>query len=194
MTLYNKTVKFVDDAFQGKQKRHFERAVYWMEKLYPTFTEAHRIAAYSHNIERGIMKERERQYTNKDFIRQHEEDGAMIMSEFLKKEGADDVTITKVAHLISRHEEGGDEEQNALKDADSVSYFETNAEMFVRERAKTDGYEKVKEKIDWMFDRITSPVAKEAARANYEKWSRELEESSSPRTSNGSQGGCMRYN
>ncbi|MDE2038274.1 MAG: hypothetical protein KGI69_03585 [Patescibacteria group bacterium] len=175
MTLYDKAVKCVDDAFQDKQKRHFERTVYWMEKFYPAYTTAHRIAAYSHDIERGIMKERDRQYLNKDFIRQHEEDRARLMAEFLKKEGADDDIIDKVKHLISRHEEGGDEEQNALKDADSVSYFETNAEMFVRKRAEQDGYEKVKGKLDWMFDRITSSAAKDAARANYEKWRKELD-------------------
>ncbi len=75
---------------------------------------------------------------------------------------------------MSKHEFGGDAEQDALMDADSVSYFETNAEMFVRERAKAEGYEKIKGKLDWMFDRIKSKKAKDAARGNYEKWIGEL--------------------
>lgn len=36
--------------------------------------------------------------------------------------------------MISRHEEGGDDAQNALMDADSVSFFETNVENFVRKK------------------------------------------------------------
>ena len=98
------------------------------------------------------------------------------MAEFLKSQGADEAIINTVVHLIGRHEVGGDAEQNALMDADSVSYFETNAEMFVTERAARDGYQKVKEKIDWMFNRISSEKHKEFARENYEKWSKALEE------------------
>lgn len=175
MNLYDKTIRFVNEAFEGKNIAHFERTVYWFERFYPQFTEAHRIAAYSHDIERGVMKERDRDYLNPDFLKQHMEDGARIMGEFLEKEGAEQNLIQKVKHLISKHEVGGDVEQNALMDADSVSYFETNAEMFVKKRVLEDGYEKVKGKLDWMYSRISSPIAKEAARANYEKWSRELE-------------------
>jgi len=175
MSLYDKTVAYVDSAFKGKGKRHFERAVYWVEKFYPNCTEAHKIAAYSHDIERAIRGENDRRYLDADILKKHQEVGAEIMSTFLTEQGADAATIATVAHLISHHEVGGDAEQNALKDADSVSYFETNAEMFVRERAAEDGYEKVKEKLDWMYDRITSPQAKEAAKANYEKWRGELD-------------------
>ena len=114
-------------------------------------------------------------YSIPDILKRHQEDGAEIMGEFLEKNGADKETINKVKHLISRHELGGDAEQNALMDADSVSYFETNAEMFVTKRALTDGYEKVKGKINWMFNRISSEERKKFARENYEKWSKVLE-------------------
>jgi len=147
-----------------------------MEQFYPDFTEAHRIAAYSHDIERGIMKERDRDYLNRDFLKQHMEDGARIMSDFLKKEGADNETIEKVKHLIKNHEIGGDNEQNALMDADSVSFFETNAEMFVKDRVKEDGYEKIKGKLDWMFNRISTEEHRKFARDNYLKWSKALNE------------------
>lgn len=174
--LYDKVVKFVDDAFEGKNIKHFERTVYWFEKFYPNFTEAQRIAAYSHDIERGIMKERDRDYLNPDFLRKHMEDGARIMGDFLKKEGADNEVIQTVKHLISKHEVGGDNEQNVLMDADSVSYFETNAEMFVRKRVLEDGYEKVKGKLDWMFNRISSKEHKDFASENYNKWSKVLDQ------------------
>lgn len=176
--LFNKTIKFVDEVSQGKQKGHFERAVFWFEKFILEPTEAHRIAAYSHDIERFLRTEQEKvpdDYLNQEFLKNHQERGAEIMADFLKKEDASDDMINKVKHLISKHEVGGDEEQNALMDADSVSFFETNAEMFVNKKAPVEGYKRVKEKLDWMFDRISSDEHKVFARENYDKWSKELE-------------------
>lgn len=174
---YKKVIRFVDDAFKGKQKPHFERTVYWFEKFSPIFSEVHKIAAYAHDIERAFRDETKKvpeNYLDPVFLAEHQGKGAEIISEFLRESGASPEIIEKVAHLIRKHEEGGDAEQNALKDADSVSFFETNAEMFVNEKAPKEGYEKIKEKLDWMFGRITLPEAKEAASPEYEKWSEEL--------------------
>ncbi len=178
MTTYNKTIAFVDNAYQGKQKPHFERTVYWLEKFLPECTEAHRVAAYSHDIERAFRDEDTKvpkDYLDKDFLRYHQERGGEIMKEFLLEEGLDQDFIDKVVHLIYRHEEGGDVEQNAIMDADSVSFFETNAEMFVNKKAPVEGYEKVKSKLDWMFERIVSQRAENEAKENYERLIGELE-------------------
>lgn len=177
VSLYDKTVEFVDKAFKGK-KPHFERTVYWFEKFSPVFSEAHKIAAYAHDIERAFRSDDTDNvdYNGEFYTKYHPEKGAEILGDFLKQQGANETMIEKVKQLIRKHEVGGDAEQDALMDADSVSYFETNAEMFVKERAKKEGYEKIKGKFDWMFNRIKSAKAKEAARANYEKWSRELKE------------------
>lgn len=174
MNLYDKVVEYVDNSF-GSKKPHFERAVYWIEKFIPNATEVHRISAYAHDIERGINGEKDRDYLNREFYMAHSEKGAEIIGEFLEKNGADIETINKVKHLISRHEVGGDAEQNALMDADSVSYFETNAEHFVKNRIKEDGYEKIKGKFDLMYNRISTDEHRKFAKENYDKWSKELE-------------------
>lgn len=83
--------------------------------------------------------------------------------------------IENVVHLVSRHEWGGDEDQNLLRDADSASFLETNAEGFVTRKAQGEGYEKIRKKLDWMFDRIGSEERKEHVRENYEKWSKLLD-------------------
>jgi hypothetical protein len=178
MNIFEKTTAFVDQSFGGKQKAHFERTVYWLETLLPDHTEAHSVAAYSHDIERAFRDENTNapdDYLDSEFLRHHEERGAEIMKEFLIKEKQSENFIKTVTHLISRHEEGGDREQDVLKDADSVSFFETNAEMFVTKKAPAEGYDKVKAKLDWMFNRISSEDAKAAAQLNYEKWIDELE-------------------
>ncbi|MBP6931499.1 MAG: DUF4202 family protein [Candidatus Pacebacteria bacterium] len=178
MDIYNKTVEYVDQSFKGKQKAHFERTVYWYEKFIPNITEAHKIAAYSHDIERAFRSENEivpENYLDQKFLKNHQEKGGKIMFDFLQKENIPEEVINKVVNLISKHEVGGDEEQNALMDADSISFFETNAEMFVNKKAPIEGHCKVKEKLDWMFNRISSSMGKEIARPNYEKWIKELE-------------------
>ncbi len=175
MDLYKETINYVDNAFGGK-KRHFERTVFWYEKFIPNLTEAHRIAAYAHDIERGLNGEKDRDYLNPEFLIMHQQEGAKIMRNFLIEKGADENTISLVEHLITKHEVGGDFEQDALMDADSVSFMETNVENFVLNRIKEDGLEKVKGKIDWMFNRIKSPAAKEIARPNYERWVKLLQQ------------------
>jgi len=177
MDLYKKVIEYVDTSFKRKMP-HFERTVFWYEKFIPNITDAHRIAAYSHDIERAF---RDKNMTSPDsfrdqfYLKYHPEKGAEIIGEFLQKNGVDQETINKVKHLVSKHEVGGDFEQNALMDADAISYFETNAQHFVEERVPVEGYKKIKEKLDWMFDRINSEEHKNLARANYEKWSKELE-------------------
>ncbi|WKZ26777.1 MAG: DUF4202 family protein [Candidatus Paceibacterota bacterium] len=179
MDLFSKTIEYVDKSFQWKQKPHFERTVFWLERFLPEANEAHKIAAYSHDIERSFRDEKTKNnlknYLDKEFLRVHQEKGAEIMAKFLKSQKSSEDVIKTVRHLISKHEVGGDEEQNALMDADSVSFFETNAELFVNEKAAIEGYEEVKEKLDWMFNRISSKKRKEIARENYEKWSKILE-------------------
>ena len=177
MELYDKTVEYVDQSFKGEQKPHFERTVYWLQQFLPDFSEAHRIAAYSHDIERAFQDKKKvtENYLDPEFLKNHQEKGAKIMSDFLLSQGATKDVIEKVAYLISKHEVGGGAEQNALMDADSVSFFETNAEMFVNKKAPAEGYGSVKEKLDWMFNRISNEDHKKFARENYERWSRELE-------------------
>jgi hypothetical protein len=46
MDLFSKTVEYVDRSFEGKQKLHFERTAFWIQKFLPESTEAHKIAAF----------------------------------------------------------------------------------------------------------------------------------------------------
>ncbi len=178
MDIVEKVKEFVDRSF-GKKKPHFERTVYWIEKFIPNATEAHKIAAYSHDVERAFRdadKMIPEDYIEEKFLKNHQEKGSEIMADFLRDEGALEYLIKKVKHLIESHEFGGDEEQNALMDADSISFFETNAEHFVNERSINEGYDKIKSKLDWNFNRISSKKHKDIIRDNYKKWLDVLEE------------------
>lgn len=83
--------------------------------------------------------------------------------------------IERVRNLVSKHEEGGNDDQNVLKDADSVSYFEVNAGRFIKKHLQKVGKEKIRKKFDWMFSRITSEKARAIARLWYEAALKKLE-------------------
>lgn len=173
-TLYQKVVEYVDQSF-GKKSEHFERTVYWLLQLKPDADIYFQIAAYSHDIQRAfvfketleMVEKSESGFKDPEFLKSHQEDGAKRMYEFLMKNGCDEPDAKRVYHLISKHEEGGDEEQNILKDADSISYFECNADHFVTKYSPILGAKKIKDKFDWMFDRISSEKAKRIARPMY---------------------------
>ena len=185
--LYNKVEQFVISSFTeiGKQHQltHFLRTVYWIKQLRPNADEALLISAVAHDIERASRgkeiseKKRELGLTNKEFFRYHEEKGAEIIADFLKENGADKELIDRVKKLVSKHEEGGDEDQNLLKDADSLSFFENSAGYFLSEKKIADvgGIQRTKEKIDWMYNRISSKKAKQIAKKWYKETKSKLE-------------------
>ncbi len=182
-SLYQKTEQFVIGAFTEVKKesliKHLQRTAYWAKKLNPNADEALLIAAIAHDIERAYEKNSPEEkkgfdYTNTAILRQHEKKGAKIMENFLKSQNADQQLIKKVKMLISRHEEGGNKEQNLLKDADSLSFFENNIPLFL-EKAKKSSKEKIRKKFDWMFKRITLPKAKKIAQPWYKEAKKALE-------------------
>ncbi|MFA6097736.1 MAG: DUF4202 family protein [Candidatus Paceibacterota bacterium] len=181
MKLYNKADKFVERAFGKNGMKHFRRTVFWVKKLHPEADEAMLIAAISHDLERAFRKDgagnprdSEKGFLDGEHLKIHQKEGAKIIFDFLVEEGADSALANRVRELVEAHEVGGDKEQNILKDADSISFFENNAGHFIEKKARELGKEKVKEKFDWMFDRITSKKAKEISERWYERAIKEL--------------------
>jgi len=179
LRIYNEAEQFVFDSFNKAEKpsqiKHFVQTVHWLKVLSPEADEALLVAAIAHDIERAfrqkdvLEKKTSVGFTSVEFYRPHEERGAEIITDFLKHQNVDDGFIERVNMLVSRHEEGGNDDQNLLKDADSVSFFETNVSLFLDKKSLEIGKEKVKAKFDWMFNRITSEKAKQIAQPIYEK-------------------------
>lgn len=182
-SLYEKAEQFAVDSFTKTGDtvtiRHLTRTVYWIKYLRPDADEALLIAAITHDIDRGFkdnlssafkkVRESDKSIKDDEFIIRHPNECARIISKFLSEQAADKKLIERVNSLVSRHELGGDEDQNLLKDADSLSFLENNIEHFLTKGIAEIGKEKVKEKFDYMFERITSEKARQIARPWYEQ-------------------------
>lgn len=186
---YPQVEKFVIDTFTKNGDEggvpHLLKTVEFIKLFKPDADEAMLIAAMAHDIERGSKgkqpseKIKKQGFKDENHLKYHQEEGARIAAKFLKSINADNDMVERVVMLISKHEVGGNADQNLLKNADSMSFFETNVEYFVSKKVHEYGYEKVKEKLDWMFNRITQDRAKELVREKYEEAIHQLEMNSS---------------
>lgn len=182
--IYNKVEQFVIDSFTKAGKpgtiRHLQPTAHWVKVLRTDADEAMLCAAVAHDIERAFKKVNTQEmiksspqgYKDEHFLKIHQEESANVIAEFLREQLVENDFITRVIRLVSRHEVGGDNDENIIKDADSVSFFECCFDRFVPHwllMQEKLGGEKVREKFDWMFNRITSEKAKDIARPWYEK-------------------------
>ncbi len=127
----------------------------WVLRLKADAGEALQIAALAHDIDRAAGEGKEKVAGKKAGKpeewnpEEHAKRSAEIISKILEKHGYDESTISRVKYLVERHESGGDEEADILRDADSISYFEHNIYFYYDDF----GEKKTKEKINFMFNR-----------------------------------------
>lgn len=166
---------FVTKSF-GRESLHLTRTLFWVRELKPDAGEELLIAAVSHDIERAFNPEAKEmtKYRSGKEQEYHQTEGGRIMFDFLVDNGYDAMSAARVRELISRHEVGGDEEQNILMDADSISWLEVSAPKHISK--KLFSKEELEKKIAFMFKRISSSEAREIAQPFYEEAVRLLDE------------------
>ena len=148
---------------------HAERTVYWIKELMPSANEALLVAGFAHDIERAFNGDWKKGSGNPEMLRKHQDLSAAEIEKFLRSEQADKKFIKRVKELVAHHEEGGDEEQNVLCDADCLAYFEEKAMRWAK-HAKVEGTEaEMIKKIEFYFRRFKSEKAREIARPFYKE-------------------------
>ena len=172
--------QFVDESFKNSSHPntpdHLERTLGWLLKLKPDADEAMQISAYAHDIARAFSSAdfEDRPFDDREYLNIHQKTGAEIISKFLAENGYNEEIIKRVYNMIARHEDGGDVESDLIKDSDSLSYLERPAHIkpqFIEKLGKN----KVKYKLDYMYNRISSEKAKELAKPYYTKALKMLE-------------------
>lgn len=142
----------------GKELIHANGTLNWVLKIKPDADEAMQIAAFAHDIERCLPV---RVYLPDGFVsgseeylkikKQHAVGGSTAVYQLLQKYGVDESECIRIKNMIANHEEGGDEESDIIRDADSMSYLEDNLDNFL----KKYGAEVSQSKVDYMFGRIS---------------------------------------
>lgn len=105
---------------------HSVNTLEWVLKLKPDADEALQIAALGHDIERSFEDKRIHSEDFDDYSeykQAHALNSAQILSQMLEEYGVDEGMVDDVARLVAHHEMGGDEREELLKNADSLSFF-----------------------------------------------------------------------
>ena len=146
---------------------HSKNTLQWLLKLKPDADEALQIAALGHDIERAIdqRKVRREDFEHYDqFKAAHAHNSAEILKEVMLNCGVEETLMEQVYDLVNRHEVGGDERSDLLKDADSISYFEVNLPHYY----KRHGWNETKRRCLWGYKRLSEKMKTLAAKLTFE--------------------------
>jgi len=137
---------------------HAQTVLKWVLKLKPDADESLQISALAHDIDRaitGIMEKHLKDYSKIDeFKKEHAIRSAQFISEIMEKHDYPENIIVKVKKLVENHEVGGNREENILRDADSIAYFEKNIPAYLKHTNR----ERTKGKIQFMYKRIPENI------------------------------------
>ncbi len=146
---------------------HSKNTLEWLLKLKPDADEALQIAALGHDIERAIEQRKVRREDFEQYDRfkaAHAHNSAEILKEIMLDCGVVETLIEQVYNLVRRHEVGGDERSDLLKDADSISYFDVNLPHYYNRH----GWEETKRRCLWGYKRLSGRMRTLAAKLAFE--------------------------
>ena len=150
---------------------HLLKSLEWVDRLAADATLAVRLATLTHDMERafpGPDQPVAKSFLDQEYYALHSARSARIVGEWLRANGAEEALVRDVEALIRVHEVGGWREANLVQAADSLSFLETNIDLFlnmVRSGKRT--IDEVREKFDYSLDRIQIADATELARPLY---------------------------
>ena len=116
--------------------RHLERTLDWLVELEPGASEAARVAAATHDIERAYPDgnapwDSARDWDSAEYNRWHQDRCAQIVADGLRERGASAELTRAVAGLVRVHEDGGWLEADLVQAADSLSFLETMVPLVI---------------------------------------------------------------
>ena len=88
----------------------------------------------------------------------------MILREIMDTHDLAVKVADEVCRLVCRHEVGGDERSDLLKDADSMSFFDVNLPFYYRR----SGWDETKRRCRWGYERLSEKMKRVAAELTFE--------------------------
>jgi hypothetical protein len=148
---------------------HLVRSLEWLDRIAPGSPEAVRLATLTHDMERAfpgpdqpVVKKLEE---DPAYNKAHSERSARIVGAWLREQQADEALVQEVEKLICAHEDGGWPDADLVQAADSLSFLDTNVDLFLGfVRSGRFSVPDVRWKFEYSYDRIQVPHAKPLAR------------------------------
>lgn len=158
---------------------HLLRTLEWLDILLPGAPDAVRLAALTHDMERafpGPDQPKAHTLDDPDYNRAHSERSARIIASWLATQQAAPDLIDEVSRLVVAHEVGGWPEADFVQAADSLSFLDTNIELFLGfVRSGRYPADEVRWKFVYSHDRIQVPAARALAKPLLERAERQLD-------------------
>jgi hypothetical protein len=149
-------------------RNHLLRALERLDDLAPAASEAVRLATLTHDMERafpGPDSPHLSALDDPEYNQLHCQRSARIVSAWLRDQQAPQALVTDVEQLILAHETGGWAEADLVQAADSLSFLDTNVDLFLGfVRSGRFPVTAVRWKFEQTYDRIKVPRAKAIAR------------------------------
>jgi hypothetical protein len=115
-----------------EEYKHAQDTLKWLLVIKPNANKVLRISALGHDIERAInpWKNITENIHSDEFRKKHANRSANILKDLLEKTDFNKEYIKRIQEIVLKHEWGGDNEQNLLRDADSLSNLEWCDDFF----------------------------------------------------------------
>ena len=160
-------------------RHHLLKALEWLDSVAPDSAESVRLATLTHDMERAFPGPDQpviKTLSDPEYERAHSLRSARIVGAWLREQGADEALVDRVESLIMAHEFGGWPEADLVQAADSLSFLDTNIELFLGfvRNGRHPAHE-VRKKFNQMFERIQIPRLKELARPLIERARQQLD-------------------
>lgn len=148
-------------------RHHLLTALEWLDRLAPGSSDALRLAALTHDMERafpGPDQPINVRLNDDAYDRAHADRSARIVAAWLRDQSAAPDVVDEVDRLVRAHEVGGWPEADLVQAADSLSFFETNVDLFLGfVRSGRFPADDVARKFERTYERIAVPEARALA-------------------------------
>jgi hypothetical protein len=134
---------------------HAENTVVWLLRLDPHADQFLQLAALAHDVERAdeVTKVRRGAFVDYDAYKAaHASHSAEIVRRILEDCGASVVEVKEVCGPVRLHEVGGEPRSDVLKEADAISFFDTNLHMY----HQREGLSETVRRSAWGYRRLSA--------------------------------------
>jgi hypothetical protein len=161
-------------------RHHLLKALEWLDRVAPDSSQAVRLATLTHDMERAFPGPDQpviKTLSDPEYERVHSLRSARIVGAWLREQHAKEALVEHVEALVVAHEFGGWPEADLVQAADSLSFLETNIDLFLGfVRSGKHPAHEVRKKFNSMFGRIQVPRLKLLAQPLVDRALQQLDE------------------